>query len=619
MTTTVKTFADFGVDPLICQALESLGITTPFPIQELTLPLALSGADVIGQARTGTGKTLAFGIPILERISTETNATQALVIVPTRELCLQVHDDLNATGSKTGATVVAAYGGRAIDPQSEAIAGGAEIVVGTPGRLLDLVRRGVLHLSTVTTLVLDEADEMLDMGFLPDVEQLIEACAEERQTLLFSATMPSQVVALARRYMRKPTFMRADVEESHVAPATRQHFFAVHRMDKPAVVARILATPERGRCVIFTRTKRMADMLVKDLREAGLNAAAIHSDLRQEAREKTLSRFRAGKIDVMCATEVAARGLDIDDVTHVINYDCPEDEKMYLHRIGRTGRAGAEGVAVTLAIWNELARLDMIKKALDIGEPTLEVFSTSDVLDDLFPLPVPAQEDHDGDVARESRQPTARGRKARQAAAPAERPASTSADTEDEEPTVVRRRTRSRSRASDAAASGSPGDTGSAPDVSVDESDEATLRRRRVRRRSTRPATTSPPRDGEAPDSQRPVAADAAELGDDSQQTPATEPEPTPARSSSNRSGRQPGRRTRANQRPKGSRRGRSGRGGRRGQRDAGGRRPADHRADPADASSSVAAAAQAPLDAKAARGPGKPGLRRPLRIAHLP
>ncbi len=254
-----KTFADFGVDAEICAALSDADIDHPFPIQELTLPLGLMGADVIGQARTGTGKTLAFGIPLLQRL-TDSKKPQALVIVPTRELCVQVRDDLDRAGARRGTRVVPVYGGKAIDAQAEAIRTGAPVVVGTPGRLLDLSRRGLLDLSTVTALVLDEADEMLDLGFLPDVEALIESCASERQTLLFSATMPSAVVALARRYMRKPTFLRAEVEEARIAPETEQHFFSCHRMDKPAVLARILQTPGRGLCVVFTRTKRMADV-----------------------------------------------------------------------------------------------------------------------------------------------------------------------------------------------------------------------------------------------------------------------------------------------------------------------------------------------------------------------
>ncbi len=381
-----KTFADFGVDPAICDSLAAVGILSPFPIQEMTLPLALTGADIIGQARTGTGKTLGFGLPLLQRIDTD-GALQALVIVPTRELCLQVSEDLAQAGKGRGVDVLAVYGGKAIQPQIDAIADGAHLVVGTPGRLLDLSRRGVLDLSQVAGLVLDEADEMLDLGFLPDVEALIEQCRDDRQTLLFSATMPAAIVGLARRYMTKPTFMRADVEEINIAPKTKQYFFSCHRMDKPAVVARILQTPDRGLCVIFCRTKRMADILAEELRDRDVAAQAIHSDLRQDAREKVMQKFRDGKVTVLCATEVAARGLDIDDVTHVVNYDCPDDEKMYLHRIGRTGRAGADGVAITFAVWNELPRLEMIRRELDITDEIHEVFSTSPLLDELFDLP----------------------------------------------------------------------------------------------------------------------------------------------------------------------------------------------------------------------------------------
>ncbi|WP_205745906.1 DEAD/DEAH box helicase [Egibacter rhizosphaerae] len=389
--TTIQTsgasFADLGVDQPIVDALAREGITAPFPIQEQTLPLALSGADVIGQARTGTGKTLAFGIPLLQRIDPEARTPRALVVVPTRELCLQVYEDLARAGAGRGITPVAIFGGRAIEPQAQALRDGAQVVVGTPGRLLDLMSRGALTLRDVRGLVLDEADEMLDMGFLPDVEQLVQACPTDRQTLLFSATMPSEVVGLARRYMSKPTFMRADVEEAQVAPATDQYFLSCHRLDKPAVLARILDAPGRGLALVFTRTKRMADTLVDELAQHGKQAEAIHSNLRQEARERTLQKFRDGKIDVLCATEVAARGLDIPEVTHVVNYDCPDDEKMYLHRIGRTGRAGAAGVAVTLAVWNELARVEVIKKALGVDTPTHEVFSTSPELEALFDLP----------------------------------------------------------------------------------------------------------------------------------------------------------------------------------------------------------------------------------------
>ena len=381
-----KTFADFALDDSIVSSLADVGITEPFPIQEMTLPLALTGADIIGQARTGTGKTLGFGLPMLQRIDTNGDL-QALIIVPTRELCLQVAEDLTQAGKGRGVKVLAVYGGKAIQPQIDALTDGVHLVVGTPGRLLDLGRRGVMNLATCTGLVLDEADEMLDLGFLPDVESLVDMCSDDRQTLLFSATMPSEIVGLARRYMTKPTFMRAEVEEITIAPQTKQYFFNCHRMDKPAVLARILQTPDRGLCVVFCRTKRMADTLAEELRDRDISAKAIHSDLRQEARERALQKFREGSTTVLCATEVAARGLDIDDVSHVVNYDCPDDHKMYLHRIGRTGRAGAKGVAITFVTYNEIPRLEMIRRDLEIDEEIIEVFSTSPELEEMFDLP----------------------------------------------------------------------------------------------------------------------------------------------------------------------------------------------------------------------------------------
>jgi superfamily II DNA/RNA helicase len=391
-----KTFRDLGVDPALCEALEAQGITHPFPIQELTLPLALRGNDLIGQARTGTGKTLAFGLPLLQRIDETRAVTQALVVVPTRELCLQVHDDLRI-GTALGITSISVYGGVGYDEQIEALTSGAHVVVGTPGRLIDHLNRGNLDLSNVTELVLDEADEMLDMGFLPDVERLVEASqGEDRHTMLFSATMPTAIVKLARRYMDHPTFTRADTEAHETAPNVTQHFLQVHRMDKPRVLARILQSPGRGGVYVFVRTKHMADRLVNELEELAVPAIAIHGDLRQQTRERNLDRFRSGKANVLVATEVAARGLDVMGVTHVVNYDCPDDEKMYLHRIGRTARAGEAGAAVTFAEFNEVDRLNVIRKAVGSDTPIEQVFSTSDRLTELFDLPEERPWDHLG-------------------------------------------------------------------------------------------------------------------------------------------------------------------------------------------------------------------------------
>lgn len=390
-----KTFRDLGVDPALCDALADNGITHPFPIQELTLPLALEGHDLIGQARTGTGKTLAFGLPLLQRLDPASKHTQALVIVPTRELCLQVYADLEI-GAAKGLTSISVYGGVGYDEQIDALTAGAHVVVGTPGRLLDLLNRGVLDLSRVTQLVLDEADEMLDMGFLPDVERLVESCqGEDRHTMLFSATMPTAIVKLARRYMDHPTFTRADHEQKNTAPLVTQYFFEVHRMDKPRLLARILQTKDRGGVYVFVRTKHMADRLVNDLQELRIPSIAIHGDLRQSTREKNLDRFRSGQATVLVCTEVAARGLDVTGVTHVVNYDCPDDEKMYLHRIGRTARAGEAGVAITFAEFNEKDRLNVIRKAVGATDAEVQqVFSTSKQLAEMFELPEERPWDH---------------------------------------------------------------------------------------------------------------------------------------------------------------------------------------------------------------------------------
>ncbi|HEU4491490.1 MAG TPA: DEAD/DEAH box helicase [Jiangellales bacterium] len=378
--------------PAVAEALERVGIQEPFPIQEITLPVALVGSDVIGQARTGTGKTLAFGIPLLQRIvapddrdyadQVEPGRPQALVVVPTRELAVQVSKDLQTASSVRRVRVLTVYGGRAYEPQVAALRGGVDVVVGTPGRLLDLMGQGLLDLRHVKVLVLDEADEMLDLGFLPDVERLVAATPELRQTMLFSATMPAAVVSLARRYMRHPLNVRAESpSETATVPATAQFVYRAHQLDKEEIIARVLQAEGRGLAMIFCRTKRRAQRLADGLLDRGFAAAAVHGDLGQGAREQALRAFRKGKVDVLVATDVAARGIDVEGVTHVINEACPEDEKMYLHRIGRTGRAGAVGVAVTLVDWDDLARWKVINNALDLPYPELaETYSTSESL-----------------------------------------------------------------------------------------------------------------------------------------------------------------------------------------------------------------------------------------------
>ncbi len=382
-TAIAPTFAELGADPRIAQALADEGIERAFPIQEQCLPLALEGKDLIGQAKTGTGKTLGFGIPLLQRLDLVTDRTrpQALVVVPTRELCVQVANDLQQAGRLMDVRVLAVYGGRAYEPQIEALTKGVDVVVGTPGRVIDLMTRKDLSLARVGTLVLDEADEMLDMGFLPDVEKIVAATPSSRQTLLFSATMPGQILALARRYMTQPTHIRAAApgDESSTVDAIEQHVWRAHPMDKTELIARILQAQDRGLCMVFTRTKRKAQRICDELTERGFAVATVHGDLGQGAREQALRAFRGGKVDVLVATDVAARGIDVEGVTHVVNYECPEDEKTYLHRVGRTGRAGASGVAVTLVDWEDISRWQMINRALGLpfAEP-LETYSTSD-------------------------------------------------------------------------------------------------------------------------------------------------------------------------------------------------------------------------------------------------
>ena len=385
-----KSFSDYNVRQDIVESLADAGITHPFPIQAMTLPVALGGHDIIGQAKTGTGKTLGFGIPALQRVVGQEDpgyaklavpgAPQALVIVPTRELAVQVAGDLVTASRKRNARIATIYGGRAYEPQVEALKQGVEVVVGTPGRLIDLYKQKHLSLKNVKIVVLDEADEMLDLGFLPDVETLIAATPAVRQTLLFSATMPGPVIAMARRYMTQPTHIRAaDPEDEGLTKRDiRQLIYRAHSMDKTEVVARILQARGRGRTIIFTKTKRTAAKVAEELVDRGFAAAAIHGDLGQGAREQALRAFRNNKVDVLVATDVAARGIDVEDVTHVINYQCVEDEKIYLHRVGRTGRAGNKGTAVTFVDWDDMPRWGLINKALGLSVPEpVETYSSS--------------------------------------------------------------------------------------------------------------------------------------------------------------------------------------------------------------------------------------------------
>ncbi len=365
------------------EALREEGIESPFPIQEQTIPVALSGQDIIGQARTGTGKTLGFGLPLLQKLGTSPEpGVKALIVVPTRELAIQVAEDLVVASKNRDTQIAAIYGGKAYEGQIEQIEQGAQVVVGTPGRLLDLIQQRKLSIKHVEVMVLDEADKMLDLGFLPDVERLFSHTAETRHTMLFSATMPGPVLTLARRFMTKPLHIRAHDPEETLAQANIKHFvYRAHQLDKDEVIGRILQAEGRGKTIIFTRTKRGASRLVEELNDRGFLAAAVHGDLSQDARERAMVAFKEGKKDILIATDVAARGVDVDDVTHVINHTIPEDEKTYLHRVGRTGRANKTGIAVTFVDWDDLHKWALINRALEMGidEPQ-ETYSSSEHL-----------------------------------------------------------------------------------------------------------------------------------------------------------------------------------------------------------------------------------------------
>ena len=502
MRPDAPTFAELGVRQETVEALAAVGITRAFAIQEYALPIALRGSDLIGQAPTGTGKTLAFGIPLLERVLSPaeggTGQPQALVVVPTRELSLQVARDLETAGRTRGVRVLSIYGGVAYEPQIEALRGGVEIVVGTPGRLLDLATQRQLRLDRVNALVLDEADRMLDLGFLDDVEKILAMLPEQRQTMLFSATMPDPIVALARRFLRSPVTIHSGYDlEAGPSPQTRQLVYRTHPMNKIEVVARILQAPGRGLTIIFTRTKRSAARLADELDFRGFAAAAVHGDLGQGARERALRAFRSGKVDVLVATDVAARGLDVYGVTHVINYDCPDDPETYTHRIGRTGRAGATGVAITFVDWEDLPQWRLIDKSLglDLPDPP-ETYHTSPHLYTDLDIPtdvsgtLPAEKrtraglaaEVEEDLSGRARRGARRSRRHRgRSARPAAGPEPTAA-----EPAKSRRRRRRRisdATSTDAAVAPDVVDAGPAAEPSATAGGEGPARRRRRRRR----------------------------------------------------------------------------------------------------------------------------------------
>jgi superfamily II DNA/RNA helicase len=378
MTTT---FESLGLSADLVDALSAAGITHPFPIQSLTIPDALAGRDVCGKAKTGSGKTLAFGLPLLERTpKAGPRAPTALVLVPTRELAVQVQEVLEPLGRVRNVRVAVVYGGQSLERQSRKLDEGAEIVVATPGRLIDLLDRKALSLEAISCVVLDEADRMADMGFLPQVEWVLRHVGGPHQTLLYSATLDGAVDVLVKRYQRDPVHF--EVESKTITVEEMQHrFLLVHEMDKAKVAAAI--SNGVTRTMLFTRTKRGADRLATALRAEGVRAAAIHGDLPQKVRERALEDFQDGRLPVLVATDVAARGLHIDDVDVVIHYDPPSDHKSYLHRSGRTARAGESGVVVTLVLWNEELEVKRMLPRIGIKQPLVEVFSNDPRLADL--------------------------------------------------------------------------------------------------------------------------------------------------------------------------------------------------------------------------------------------
>ncbi len=379
-----KTFAELGVAPELVAALSDRGLTNAFAIQELALPDAIAGHDVCGKAKTGSGKTLAFSIPTVQRIAANGEVhgdIRGLMLVPTRELATQVLTEVEPLGAAVGLTSLAIYGGTDIDVQINAIKKGIDIVVATPGRMIDLIERGEIDVTGVTNVVVDEADRMADMGFLPQVEWILRRVESSHQTLLFSATLDGVVDSLVRRYQTDPVTHEVAAKEVTVAEMAHR-FFTVHQMDRDRVASKIIEANEKT--MVFCNTKRMCDRVAEGLEKLGVTAQPIHGDLRQRQREKALGAFSDGKVQALVATDVAARGIHVDDVDVVIHFDPPDDHKTYLHRSGRTARAGGTGVAVTFALWNQELEIKRLQRRLGLDVPLVEVFSNDERLSDVF-------------------------------------------------------------------------------------------------------------------------------------------------------------------------------------------------------------------------------------------
>lgn len=390
ISTDVSTFTDLGVDPVIVDVLASQGITTPFPIQAMTMSDIFAGKDITGKAETGSGKTLAFGIPMLVHVGPASpKRPQGLILVPTRELALQVTRTLTPLLEAKNLTAVAVYGGAPMGPQIDALAKGASIAIATPGRLIDLLERNALNPEDISIVTIDEADQMADMGFMPQVRRIMTQLPQKRQTLLFSATLDHQVAELIDRYMNDP-IEHAVASDNDTVDTMEHRFLKVHFMDKAKVVATI--SRHHDRVLAFTRTKVGAERLSDELKELGIVAAPIHGDLPQVKRERSLQRFSDGQVRVLVATNVAARGLHINGVDVVIHYDPPEDPKTYLHRSGRTARAGEAGLVVTLVEWDQVNEVLGIQRRANLNIPIVKMFSNDERLANLAEWEPPPQE-----------------------------------------------------------------------------------------------------------------------------------------------------------------------------------------------------------------------------------
>jgi superfamily II DNA/RNA helicase len=393
---SINNFAGLGLDPRLGEILVKQGIIKPFPIQAETLPLALNGRDILAQARTGSGKTLAFALPALNYLLNhpfpgvaDEKDPEILVLAPTRELCQQVESVFQELGGQLGIKTMAVYGGTGYDSQIASITRGIDVIVATPGRLIDLMQRGELSLAQVKIMVLDEADEMLDLGFADEVEKILAATNTDRQTLLFSATFSANIVGISRKYMKNPTrvTVEAELTEGSGTAKITQIIWRAHQMDKIEILKMLFSSDLGDRAIVFTNTKRNAQRVSDDLVAIGINSVTIHGDMQQQARERSFARFSEGKAQVLVATDVAARGLDVDDVTLVVNLECPDDERSYTHRIGRTGRAGKVGTALTLIDWKDLLKWKNISDTLggDLPKDPPEIYSTSAVVIEMFP------------------------------------------------------------------------------------------------------------------------------------------------------------------------------------------------------------------------------------------